>query len=160
MEDLEQFGCGAVGATQQTMQSKDLLKQSFCCAGGDRELALKHLDLGRGIHNSVKVHGMTILTLRSLYSAYHSLQMKKQGSSRDKFARLKGKFPSPKSVSLHSVLCSHRYAWTDRVQQQLYWNSLTIILPRTWRGDCTVWYFCSSLLSTEAYSPQGLKKDL
>lgn len=40
--------------------------------------------------------------------------MKKQGSSRDKFARLKGKLLSPRSVSLHLAFWSHGYAWTDR----------------------------------------------
>lgn len=57
---------------------------------------------------------MTILTLRRFHSAHHNLQVKKQGSSSDKFTRLKGKLLSPRSVSLHLTLLSHRYAGTDR----------------------------------------------
>lgn len=91
MEDFKQFGCGAVGATQQTMQSRDLLKQIvLLCWGREKNNWEKHLHLGRGIHSSVKVCGMTILTLTSFHSAHHNLQVKKQGSSRDKFTRLKG----------------------------------------------------------------------
>lgn len=81
---------------------------------GERENWEECLDLGRGIHSSVKVCGMTILTLGSFYSAHHNLQVKKQGSSRDEFTRVKGELQSPRSVSLHLALWSHRYAWTDR----------------------------------------------
>lgn len=79
-----------------------------------RENWEKCLDLEIGIHSSVKVSGMIVLTLRSFHSAHHNLQMKKQGFSRNKFTRQKGKLLTPRSVSLHSALWPHRYTWTDR----------------------------------------------